>query len=155
MEYIQGNVKQAEEFIYPHEYEKASNSYLMAVVAVIAGMPLPIINVLAAIGYYSAQRKSSYFVRWHCIQSILAQTIMIPFNSVAFGWTVAIILQDKEPSYLYFLYIFAIVFLNIFEFFAVVITAAKVRNGKNIRWFFIAGIADNLTSRENRDIYKI
>lgn len=155
MEYTEGNVKQTDEFIYPHEYEQASNSYLMSVVSVIAGLPLPIINVLASIGYYLAQRRSTYFVRWHCIQAILAQAIMIPFNSIAFGWTIAIILEDKEPSFIYFMYIFTIVFLNVFEFFAVVITAAKVRSGKNVRWFIIAGITDSLTSKENRDIYKI
>lgn len=158
MEYTEGIIDSKDakkEIIYPHEYEQASNSYLMSVVSVIAGLPLPIINVLASVGYYLAQRKSTYFVRWHCIQAILAQAIMIPFNSIAFGWTVSLILQDKDPSYFFFIYIFTIVFLNVFEFFAVVITGAKVRNGKNVRWFIIAELADSLTSKENRDIYKI
>ncbi|CEN37552.1 conserved hypothetical protein [Capnocytophaga canimorsus] len=32
-----------------NEKERASNGYLMSVIAIIAGMPLPIINVLATL----------------------------------------------------------------------------------------------------------
>ncbi|MDP1993761.1 MAG: hypothetical protein Q8K40_00805, partial [Ignavibacteria bacterium] len=52
----------------PDEYEaeKASNSYLMSMVALIAGLPLPIINLIATVIFYVGNRKGSYFVRWHC-----------------------------------------------------------------------------------------
>ena len=30
-----------------HEFEKASNSYLMSLMAIIVGLPLPIINLIA------------------------------------------------------------------------------------------------------------
>ena len=33
-----------------HEAEKASNSYLMSLIAVIAGLPLPIVNLIATLG---------------------------------------------------------------------------------------------------------
>ena len=35
-----------------HETEKASNSYLMSLVAVVAGLPLPIINLLATFFFF-------------------------------------------------------------------------------------------------------
>ena len=144
-----------EEFIYPQEYEQAANSYLMSVVAIIAGLPLPIINLIASVGYYMAHRKSSYFVRWHCIQAVLAQAIMIPFNSIAFGWTLAIFLERKEVTLAYGTYMFLIVFFNVFEFFAVIYTSLKVKKGIDVRWPVIAGITDSLCSTENRDKYKI
>lgn len=164
------------EYLYPHELEQASNSYLMAVVSVMAGLPLPIINVIASFGFYLAHRKASYFVRWHCIQAVLAQAVMIPFNSIAFGWTLKIIFSShlfsqshthhydetifnngfsENASLYYWLYILLIVLLNIIEFFTVITTASQVRKGKNVRWFIIAGIADALTSKQNRDKYKI
>ena len=156
--------------VYPHEYEKASNSYLMAVVSIIAGLPLPIINLIAAIGYYLGQRKSTYFVRWHCIQSIIGQALVIPFNSIAFTWTLTIIFNNTysgnyqsdevfaenffySTSTAYWLYIIFILFLNLIEFIAVIFTASRVRNGHHVRWPLVAGIADSLTSKENRDIY--
>jgi uncharacterized Tic20 family protein len=152
MEYIQ---KPVERDIYPYEYESASNSYLMCVVSVIAGLPLPIINVIASVGYYMAQRKSSYFVRWHCIQAILAQAIMVPFNSVAFGWTLGIIINDRQPTLFYGIYLFIIILLNIVEFVTVIITAIRVRNGHNMRWAVIADLTDSLYSKEERDPFRI
>ena len=99
--------------------------------------------------------KSSYFVRWHCIQAILAQTIMIAFNSLAWGWTLAVILDKKEPTLYYGIYLFGVILFNIVEFFAVIITASKVGKGENVRWFLIANITDMLCSKKNKDPYRI
>lgn len=141
--------------IFQHEYEQASNSYLMCVAAIIAGLPLPIINLIASVGFYLAHRKSTFFVRWHCIQAAIAQAVLIPFNSVAVGWTLGIWFGGYQVTLIYIAYLFFIVMLNILEFAAVIYTAIKVRNGYNIRWFIIADITDSLCTRENRDIYKI
>lgn len=158
--------------IYPHEYEQASNSYLMAIAAVIAGLPLPIINLIAAFGYYLGHRKSSYFVRWHCIQSIIGQAILIPFNSIAFSWTLIIMFNNRynlnynsdselvgsffdRTNSAYWIYIAIIILINIIEFIVVIYAAIQVRKGHDIRWPIIAGITDKLTSKENRDPYTI
>lgn len=184
MEYTEGIIKEnsANErapFIHPYEYEQAGNSYLMAVVAVIAGLPLPIINLIATVGYYMAQRKSSYFVRWHCIQAGLGQIALVPFNSIALAWTLGILfggrgvlgLTDIPRRYYsdnalpfddysgatlyYWLYIAFIIVLNISEFIVVIATASKVKKGQNVRWFGIAAIADKICSKEDRNPYKI
>ena len=42
-----------------YEAEKASNSYLMSVVAVIAGLPLPIINLVATAIFFLGNRKGT------------------------------------------------------------------------------------------------
>ncbi|KAF2518647.1 hypothetical protein E0W68_07780 [Flavobacterium salilacus subsp. salilacus] len=155
MEYTEETSNKEQKIIHPNEYEKASNSYLMAIVAVIVGVPLPVINITASVIYYLGNLKSSYFVRWHCIQAILAQTIMIPFNSIAVGWTISIMLNVKEVTLYYGIYLFAVILFNIIEFFAVIITASKVSKGKNVRWFLIANITDLLCSKKNKDPYSI
>lgn len=173
MEHLQGTVKNnSTDTVYPYEYEQASNAYLMAVVCVIAGLPLPILNVIASCIYYMGHRKSSYFVRWHSIQAIIAQALIIPLNSIAFAWTVSIIFRNfsigmdddiahaiighnlSEASIAYWLYMFFIIVLNIIEFFAVIFTAIKVRAGHNVRWLIVANITDSLCSKENRDPYR-
>ena len=159
--------------IYPQEYEKASYAYLMSVVGIISGMPLPIINVIASFAFYLGNRKASYFVRWHCIQAVIAQALIIPFNSIAFTWTIGIIFRNmsfgmedelaariiahnfSDASVFYWLYLSFIILLNIIEFFAVIITAIRVKNGHNVRWFIAANITDRLCSKENRDPYRI
>lgn len=185
MEYTEGTIKDidtkknTQEIIYPNEYEQASKSYLMAVVAVIAGLPFPIINLFAAAGYYLAHRKSSYFVRWHCIQSAIGQALLIPFNSVAVAWTLGVIFggrglfglaeiprryftntatpfEDYSGVTMYYiLYITFIVLLNITEFIIVIYTSTKVKKGENVRWFGIAQLTDKLCSKEDRNPYKI
>ena len=44
-----------------HELEAASNSYLMSLLAVMAGLPFPIINLLATAVFYLANRHRTYF----------------------------------------------------------------------------------------------
>lgn len=59
----------------------------------------------------------------------------------------------RVAAFLHAWYIILILWFNIFEFIAVIYTASKVRNRHNVRWPLIAGLADSLTSKENRDIY--
>ncbi len=155
MEHTQGVINQKEIVIHQEEYKQASNSYLMAIVSIVAGLPLPIINIIASLIYYLNNLKSSYFVRWHCIQALLAQTVMVPFNSVAVGWTISIILNRREVSIYYGIYLFAVILFNIVDFFAVISTASRVGKGKNVRWFIIANITDVLCSKKNKDPYRI
>lgn len=165
--------KETESLIYPHEYEQASNSYLMSVVSVMAGTFIPIVNFIAAVIFYLGSRKSSYFVRWHAIQSALGQLVLIPFNSFAFAWTLRVLLNGFPPEEFrtrmsgeeffidnildapsaYWLYIIFVLLLNVIEFFVTIFAAINVRKGHNVRWAVLAPIADRLTSKENRDIY--
>ncbi|HLB01317.1 MAG TPA: hypothetical protein VJO14_08025, partial [Bacteroidota bacterium] len=66
-----------------YESEKASNSYLMSVVAVMAGLPFPVVNLLATAFFYAANRRARYFVRWHCMQALLSQVAMLAMNGPA------------------------------------------------------------------------
>ena len=166
--------------LQPYEYEAASNAYLMSLAAAVAGLPLPIINVIAAVIYFLARRKSSYAIRWHALQALLAQLVVMPFNSIAMGWTLskvfrALKLEDvfftgksgsghmmglafepfEDSSALFWAYLAFVLLLNIFEFIAVISTAIQVRKGINVRWFGIAAITDALCSKENRDPYAI
>ena len=72
-----------------HELEAASNSYLMSLLAVMAGLPFPIINLLATAVFYLANRHRTYFVRWHCTQALVSQLPLFCTNSVLFWWTFA------------------------------------------------------------------
>lgn len=178
MEYLQRIMNIEDQNIQPlyqNELEQASNSYLMAIVAVIVGLPLPIINVLASLGYYFAHKNSVYFVRWHSLQALLAQCVIIPFNSIAFAWTVSLLVNDIPIKLFslqgesasvngglpgisilhYLIYLLFIILLNVAEFIATIYTASQVRKGVNVRWFLIANITDNLCSKQKTDPYRI
>jgi hypothetical protein len=129
-----------------HEAEKASNSYLMSLVAVVAGLPLPIINLIATFFFYVANRKSTYFVRWHCMQALLSQLVLLTINSFSFWWTVSIIFTDEKVTNQYFAYIFTVIIFNVLELISTIYSAVQTRKGKHVEfWFF--GNLTNLICR--------
>jgi uncharacterized Tic20 family protein len=125
-----------------HEAENASNSYLMSLVAVIAGLPLPIINLAATLIFYLGNRKRSYFVRWHCTQALLSQCSLLFMNSLAFWWTLSIIFNEETISNHYISYILTALVFNLAEFIATVYTAIEVRKGKHVEWWFYGSLTN-------------
>ena len=122
------------------EAEKASNSYLMSVIAIMVGLPLPIVNLVATIFFYIANRKSTWFVRWHCTQALLSQVTLLPLNSFGFWWTISIIFTDESISSNYIAYIIAALFFNITEFIVTIYTAIKTRKGIHVEWWFYGNL---------------
>ena len=120
-----------------HESEKASNSYVMSLLAIMVGMPLPIVNLIATFIFYLGNRKSTYFVRWHCTQALLSQLTVLVMNSAGLSWTLRIIFTELEVTNLYIGYMITVFIFNISEIIATIYAAAAVRKGRHVRlWFF-------------------
>lgn len=133
-----------------HEAEKASNSYLMSLVALVAGLPLPIINLFATLAFYLANRKGTYFVRWHCTQALLSQTALLFINSYSFWWTVSIIFTNESVSNSYFSYLFTAIFFNLFEFISTIYSAIETRKGKHVQQWLFASITNLICSQDEK-----
>lgn len=118
-----------------HESEKASNSYLMSLIALIAALPLPIINLLATFFFFIGNRKGTDFVKWHCTQALLSQLSMLIINSVGFWWTISIIFTDEVISNKFIAYIITALLFNGAEFIATIYTAVNTRKGIHIEWW--------------------
>jgi uncharacterized Tic20 family protein len=125
-----------------HEAEKASNSYLMSLLAIIAGLPLPIINLIATFVFYLGNRKGSYFVRWHCTQALVSQLTVLLMNSVGFWWTISIIFSDEVISGRYISYILTILIFNIIDLIATIYTAIETRKGIHVKWWFYGDLTN-------------
>lgn len=119
-----------------HETEKASNSYLMSLIAVVAGMPLPIINLFATLFFFIGNRKSTYFVRWHCTQALVSQLTLLLINSAAFWWTISIMFTEETITTKYIAYMLTVIIFNITEFVVTIYTAIKTRKGIHVEWWF-------------------
>ena len=127
------------EFAYkPKEYEaeKASNGYLMSLIALMVGMPLPIINLLATIIFYLGNRKGTYFIRWHCTQTLVSQFTLLIVNGIGFSWTMSIVFGDNIISNRYVAYIITIFLFNLSEFIVTIAAAIKTRKGQHMEWWF-------------------
>lgn len=135
---------------YDSELERASNSYLMSLVAVLGGLPLPIMNLLASVFFYLGNRKSTAFVKWHCTQALLAQLGMFFFNTVGFWWTISIIFKDGEFTNTYIAYMLTIIGFNLVEFIFTLYLASQTRKGNHIEIYFFADIT-NLICKTNEN----
>ena len=145
MEYLQRSMSITPSFHFSpseHEAEKASNSYLMSLIAFIAGLPLPIINLIATLIFFLGNRKGTYFVRWHCTQALLSQFSVLIMNSAAFWWTVSIIFGDEIITVKFISYIMTVVLFNATEFIATIYTAIKTRKGIHVEWWFYGGLTN-------------
>ena len=127
------------------ESEKASNSYVMSLVAIIAGLPLPIINLIATGIFWLGNRNSTPFVKWHCNQAILSQLSVLVMNSVGFWWTIDVILQNTDITSSYIAYMITIFLFNLTEFIATIYTAVQTRKGVHVKWWLYGTITDKLT----------
>jgi uncharacterized Tic20 family protein len=125
-----------------HEAEKASNSYLMSLIAVLTGMPFPIINLLSTVFFYLGNRKSTYFVRWHCTQALLSQFSLFFMNSFGFWWTISLIFGRDTISNEYIAYILTIFIFNIAEFIGTIYSAIAARKGIHFEWWFYGGLTN-------------
>lgn len=137
-----------EEKIPDHEAEKASNSYLMSLVALIVGLPLPLVNLLATVIFYVNNRRSTYFVRWHCTQALLSQVALFFVNSYGFWWTVSIIVTSETLSAQYGYYIIFAIAFNIIEFLSTIYAAVQTRKGIHVQWWFFSTVTDALCPRD-------
>ena len=125
-----------------HEAEKASNSYLMSLIAVIAGLPLPILNLLATLIFYLANKKATYFVRWHCTQALLSQLSLLFINSFAFWWTMSVMFLSETISNKYIAYMIAALLFNLAELIATIYTAIQTRKGIHVEWWFYGSLTN-------------
>jgi uncharacterized Tic20 family protein len=130
-----------------HEAEKASNSYLMSLVAAIAGLPLPIINLIATFIFYMGNRRGTYFVRWHSTQALLSQFSLLFMNSFGFWWTVSIIFSDAVITNHYIAYVITVLVFNLAELIATIYSAIRTRKGEHVQWWLYGDLTNMICRR--------
>ncbi len=128
-----------------HEMENASNSYLMSLIAIIVGLPLPIINLIATLIFFAGNRNGTYFVRWHCTQALLSQFSLMLMNGVGFWWTFSIIFKNATITNYFIAYVITVLLFNLTEFIATVYTAIQTRKGIHVEWWFYGAFTNLVT----------
>ncbi len=133
---------QQPEEIATREKEDAMGAYLMMFAAVAVGLPLPVINLIAAIIYYFVNRKKSKFIHFHSLQALLSQIPTTIINWVAVIWGLGIFFKDDwtitEEFWTYLIF----AGLTTFFYFAISIIAAyKARQGKMYYFLFFGKLA--------------
>ncbi|MDG5767899.1 DUF4870 domain-containing protein [Balneolales bacterium ANBcel1] len=130
------------------EREKASNSYLISLIAIIAGAPMPFVNLLATLIFYLGNRKGAYFTRWHCTQAMMSQITLFFVNAAAVGWTVHIFIGGGTLTNVYIAYLITALLVNLIEFVMTIYTAIATRRGRHIEWWFWGALANTICKPE-------
>jgi len=103
---------------------------------------MPVINLIATAIFFFGNRKGTFFVRWHCMQALLAQAITVAMNVVGVYWTVSILFRGHDISNNYISYMITIFLFNVAEFIATVYAAVQTRKGSHVSWWLFGPLTD-------------
>ncbi|MBL19970.1 MAG: hypothetical protein CMC82_09175 [Flavobacteriaceae bacterium] len=144
----------------PHELsdrekEDAMGAYLMMFASLATSLPLPIINLIAAVIYYYINRKKGRFIHYNCLQSLLSQ---LPTTLVNWGllyWGLQIFFFDNyETTDYFYAYLGFSIIANLVYFIFSLVAAVRARKGIFMYFIFFGPYAYQMVySKSNRLSY--
>jgi uncharacterized membrane protein len=121
------------------EKEDAMGAYLMMFASIGAGLPLPIVNLIASIVYFSVNAKKSRFIRFHCHQSLISQVPTTLLNAGLLFWTLQIwVFDNVEFNNVYLGYLIMVIVFNLAYFVLSIVAAIRARKGR-MYYFLLFG----------------
>jgi uncharacterized membrane protein len=124
------------------EKDDAMGGYLMMFAALGAGLPLPIINLIASVIYYHANKSKSRFVRFHTYQALLSQIPLTLLNAVCMGWALRILVSaDWHLNAVFGGYALMLLVANIVYIVFGIISAVKASKGRMYYYWIFGPIA--------------
>jgi uncharacterized membrane protein len=123
------------------EREDAMGAYLMMFASIGAGLPLPIINLIAAIVYFFVNKKKSHFVHFHALQSLLSQLPTSLINAGGVFWALRIFIYHWEFSDVFKGYLIMALVANLIYFIFSIIAAVQARKGRMYYLIFFGRIS--------------
>ncbi|GIV40193.1 MAG: hypothetical protein KatS3mg033_1993 [Thermonema sp.] len=126
------------------EASLAAKSYMMSLAALVIGLPLPIVNLLATLIFFFSFRRAHLFVRWHAMQAMLSQLTLFALNAPAFWWTVAVLFGSASPDKYYVAYLLLVLLLNVGEFIATLVTVHHLSKQRHVKWWLYGDWCDEI-----------
>lgn len=145
----------------PHELserekEDAMGAYLMMFASLATSLPLPVINLIAAIIYYYVNRKKGRFIHFNCLQSLISQ---LPTTLVNWGllyWTLQIFFfENYDLNDSYYAYLGFSILANLIYFIISIVAAVRARKGIFMYFIFFGSYAyEQVYSKKNSLSYE-
>lgn len=123
------------------EKEDAMGAYLMMFASVAVGLPLPIINLIAAIVYFLTNKSKGLFVHFHALQSLISQLPTTAVNAVGVFWGIRIYFFDWELTDLFKGYVLMAIILNLVYFIFSIVGAVQARKGRMYYFLFFGRLS--------------
>ncbi len=115
--------------------EDAMGAYFMMFATTAMGLPLPILNLVAAIIYYYVNRDKGKFVQFHTLQSLYSQIPVTLLNSGLVAWTIVNFVKDFDFTGFYWGYLVMCACAGLIYFIFSIVGAVKARKG--IFYYFV------------------
>ncbi len=131
--------------------ESAMAAYLMMFISLGAGLPLPFINLIAAVAFYYYVRKKSTFVHFHALQSLLSQIPVSVLNGVAIVWLARNFFLHAGFPQVLIGFLIAVAVFNILYLIFSIIAAVKAYNGRMYYFLFFGRMAYVSAFREKEN----
>lgn len=123
------------------EKEAAMASYFMMLVTLVVGLPLPLINLIAAFIYYYSIRSKGTFVKFHAYQSLISQIPISLLNLGTIIWIVSMIFFSATFSSTFIGYLVVVFIANVLYLIVSIIAAIQCRQGKIYYFLFFGKLA--------------
>ncbi|MCK5134733.1 MAG: DUF4870 domain-containing protein [Bacteroidales bacterium] len=121
--------------------EDAMGAYLMMFATAALGLPLPILNLVAAIVYYYVNRDKGKFVQFHMLQSLYSQIPVTLLNSGLVAWTIVNFVRDFNFTSIYWGYLIMTGVAGLVYLIFSIVGAVKARKGLFYYFIFFGKIA--------------
>ncbi|MFB6257614.1 MAG: DUF4870 domain-containing protein [Flavobacteriales bacterium] len=115
--------------------------YLIMFASQAGGLPLPLLNLLAAWIYYHFLSDSSRFVRYHTLHSLLAQIPVSLLNAAFVIWLIVDLVQGDPFDMAFLGFFLAVLLVNLLYIIFSIIAAVKAYKGRFYYFIFFGPLA--------------
>jgi uncharacterized membrane protein len=121
--------------------EDAMGAYFMMFATAALGLPLPLLNLVAAIIYFYLNRDKGRFVQFHTLQSLWSQIPVTLLNSGLVAWTIVNFVKDFDFTGMYWGYLVMTAVADVVYLIFSLVGAARARKGQFYYFLFFGKLA--------------
>ncbi|MDT8433125.1 MAG: DUF4870 domain-containing protein, partial [Bacteroidales bacterium] len=123
------------------EREDAMGAYFMMFATAALGLPLPILNLVAAIIYYFVNRSKGRFVQFHTLQSLYSQIPVTLLNLGLVVWIITNLVKEYAFSEVFWGYVVMVAVANLVYLIFSIVGAVQARKGYFYYFLFFGKLA--------------
>ncbi len=135
------------EDVNQRERERGLASYFMMFISSTVGLPLPFINLVASWIFFAYTKKTSKFVKFHSLQSLLSQIPVTLLNTGLVVWVISMLVYHLEQfkdalftsSFIGF--IIAVALVNLVYLIFSIVAAIRAYNGRLYYFPYFGNVA--------------
>ena len=137
------------EEVTQREREDAMGSYFMMFATTAIGLPMPIINMIAAIVYYYVNKSKGRYVQFHTLQSLYSQIPVTALNLVLVVWLLRNLFKDFMFTNMFWGFLAMTLLANLIYFAFSIVAAVRANKGRFYYFMFFGKLAYHVVYKKD------